>query len=62
MSSDEEVNAKRAACELAKGLVRLEELAHDTLARRASLRAATTAQEANVRVPPTMAFGIRARE
>jgi small subunit ribosomal protein S15 len=61
-SNDEEASAKWAACDLAKVLVRPEELAPDAPAQRVSLPAAVTAQEADVHLPPSLAFGLRARE
>jgi small subunit ribosomal protein S15 len=57
-SNEEEPSAKWAACDLAKVLVRPEELAHDAPAQRISL----PADEADVSVPPSLAFGLRARE
>ena len=59
-SSDEEATAKWAACDLAKVLVRPDELAHDAPAQRISLP--LPADEADVSVPPSLAFGLRARE
>jgi small subunit ribosomal protein S15 len=64
-SNDDEANAKWAACDLAKALVRPEELALDTpSAQRLSLPtgAATTQEGAEVRVPPSLGFGIGERE
>jgi small subunit ribosomal protein S15 len=61
--NEDEASAKWAACDLAKVLVRPEELALDAPARRVfSLPDAVTAQEGDVRVPPSLAFGIRERE
>ena len=57
-SNEEEPSAKWAACDLATVLVRPEVLAHDASARRISL----PADEADVSVPPSLAFGLRARE
>jgi small subunit ribosomal protein S15 len=63
-SNDDEATAKWAACDLAKVLVRPEELAHDAPAQRVSLPAAATAQgaDADVRIPSSLAYGIRERE
>ena len=61
-SNEEEACAKWVACDLAKVLVRPEELAHDAPAQRVSLPGAATAQEADVCVPPSLASGLRARE
>ena len=64
-SNEEEANAKWAVCDLAKVLVRPEELAHDARAQCVVSFPATataTAQEADVCDPPSLAFGLRARE
>jgi small subunit ribosomal protein S15 len=63
-SNDDEATAKWVACDLAKVLVRPEELSHDAPAQCVSLPAAETAQgaDADVRIPPSLAFGIRERE
>ena len=61
--NEDEADAKWAACDLAKVLVRPEELAPDAPARRVfSLPDTLMAQEGDVRVPPSLAFGIRERE
>jgi len=62
-SNEEEANAKWAACDLAKALVRPEELSPDAPAQRVvSMPAAATAKEADVHVPASLAYGIRERE
>jgi small subunit ribosomal protein S15 len=66
-SNGDEATAKWATCDLAKVLVRPEELAHDAPAQLVvSLPAAATVQgadaDANVGVPPSLAFGLRERE
>ena len=67
--NEEEANAKWAACDLGKVLVRPEELAPDAPARRVfSLPDTVMSQEVQgehghgVHVPPSVAFGIRERE
>ena len=66
--NEDEADAKWAACDLAKVLVRPEELAPDALARRvfsmpgAADAAAAAQGGGDVRVPPSLAFGIRERE
>ncbi|KAF8492789.1 mitochondrial ribosomal protein S15 [Russula emetica] len=61
---EDEASAKWAACDLAKVLVHPEELAPDAPVKRFfSLHDTMTAQEGgNVRVPSSLAFGIRERE
>lgn len=63
---EDEANAKWAACDLAKVLVRPEELAPDAPARRVFSLPETVMAQArggdDVRVPPSLAFGIRERE
>jgi small subunit ribosomal protein S15 len=61
--NEDEANAKWAACDLAKVLVRPEDLAPDAPAGRVfSLPETVMTQEVEVRVPPSLAFGIRERE
>ncbi len=62
-SNEDDSNAKWAACDLAKVLVSPEELSLDTSAQRViTLPTAVMEKGADVRVPPSLAFGIRQRE